>query len=172
MIWGIEGTDLSHLSLPAKVQLSVNGTPFDPFKEDYVAIEFFATWCGPCVSSFPHLAKIQNKYPSIPLIQFSSEPPETVSRFLNTIKFKVPWVISCLEYEDWTTLSEAVSLMTIPRVVVLRKGIVVFSGNPNSSKYEHTMRQLQEESQEGSDSDVSAEEKELKYEKEEGGDDF
>ena len=25
-------------------------------------IEFWATWCGPCIASMPHLAELQNKY--------------------------------------------------------------------------------------------------------------
>ena len=39
---------------------------FKPVKEftdgNVYVIEFWATWCGPCIMSMPHLAELQNKY--------------------------------------------------------------------------------------------------------------
>jgi thiol-disulfide isomerase/thioredoxin len=47
-------------------------------------VEFWATWCGPCIASMPHLAEIQNKYRGrdVQIVSISDEPLETVEEFL------------------------------------------------------------------------------------------
>lgn len=42
-------------------------------------VEFWATWCGPCISSMPHLAELQNQYrDTVQIISVSDESVDEV----------------------------------------------------------------------------------------------
>ncbi len=58
-------------------------TNFEPGKV-YV-VEFWATTCGPCVQSMPHLAELQTKYADrgLRIVSISSEPLDVVTSFLD-----------------------------------------------------------------------------------------
>jgi len=59
--------------------------PVTEFKPGNVyVVEFWATWCGPCISSMPHLAELQEKLrgENVQIVSISDEPLETVEAFL------------------------------------------------------------------------------------------
>lgn len=60
-------------------------TPITTFEKDKVyVLEFWATWCGPCVASMPHMSELQEKYADydVTFIGVSDEPLATVVSFL------------------------------------------------------------------------------------------
>ena len=49
-----------------KVDSWLKGEPFDALAPGKVhVIEFWATWCGPCIAAIPHLTDLQKKYPDV-----------------------------------------------------------------------------------------------------------
>lgn len=60
-------------------------SPVKEFKSGKVYIvEFWATWCGPCIAAMPHISELQDKYADkgVQVISVSDEDLETVEGFL------------------------------------------------------------------------------------------
>jgi len=81
------GSDAPELDIEHWVQ---NGDgrfkPVTKFAKDKVyVVEFWATWCGPCVASMPHLAELQKTYANkgVQIVSISNEDLETVEKFLD-----------------------------------------------------------------------------------------
>ncbi|TWU10483.1 TlpA disulfide reductase family protein [Allorhodopirellula heiligendammensis] len=53
-------------------------------KDKIYVVEFWATWCGPCIASMPHLAELQNQYrgEGVQIISISDEDVETVDELM------------------------------------------------------------------------------------------
>ncbi|MDA0660503.1 MAG: redoxin family protein [Planctomycetota bacterium] len=63
----------------APKNLKVN---FEP--DHVVVVEFWATWCGPCISSMPHIADLQKQYAGkkVSIVSISAEDQATIDTFL------------------------------------------------------------------------------------------
>ncbi len=66
---------------PAPARLSWAG-----LRGDVVVIEFWATWCPPCVGSIPHLNALEREFAGQPVrfVSISYEKPEVIEKFLAT----------------------------------------------------------------------------------------
>jgi thiol-disulfide isomerase/thioredoxin len=98
-------------------------------------VEFWATWCPPCVASMPHLSKMQEKYgDQITFIGVSDEKLQVVEKFLAdpTRKDKLHYRITTdpdgSVYKDWFY---AAGLKGIPSAFLVNaQGLIEWIGHP------------------------------------------
>jgi thiol-disulfide isomerase/thioredoxin len=97
-----------------------------------VLLEFWATWCGPCVQGIPHLNELQRKYPgkSFQLLTFVEEGHQTMDKFLKRIPVEYPIGLESTTLEDY-------GISGIPHAFVLNQaGRIVWHGHPGEPEME------------------------------------
>lgn len=117
--------------------------PVTDFEDDKIyVVEFWATWCNPCISSMPTLAEIQNKYRGrdVQIVSASIEPLETVQGFLKRSgpddktfgEITAPYCLTTdpdeSTYRDYMTAS---GQSGIPMSFIVGKtGLIEWAGHP------------------------------------------
>ena len=55
------------------------------FKGKILVLDFWATWCGPCIASFPHTQEVAAKYKDQGVIVLAAGTSDTKDKFLQWI---------------------------------------------------------------------------------------
>ncbi len=95
-------------------------------------LEFWATWCGPCRQSIPHLNEIYKKYKDkgLVIVGVTDEDNQTIRKFTKSVP---------MDYFPATDrggkLSAEFGVQGIPHAVLINKsGEIVWEGHPMSLK--------------------------------------
>ena len=117
------------------IALFVRGEEPKWFDGDKVyVVEFWATWCGPCRASMPHISDLADKYKGkVVVVGVSDEKEETVRKFLDTDEWRQKARYNLCTDPDRSThrqYMEAAGQNGIPTAFVVKGGTVQWIGHP------------------------------------------
>jgi thiol-disulfide isomerase/thioredoxin len=95
-------------------------------------VEFWATWCGPCRTSIPHLTELQKKYQDkVRIVGISNEDAETVKPFIAEMGGKMDYHVGIADPATYGSYMEGVD--GIPHAFIVDAGgMVVWMGHPGN----------------------------------------
>ena len=90
-------------------------------KTDILIIDFWASWCGPCIAEIPNLKKINDKYKDkVSIVSISID--ESSNAWLSALKkLDMPWTQLRAKNEDVKLLKEKYFFNGIPYIILLDK---------------------------------------------------
>ncbi|WP_170150659.1 TlpA disulfide reductase family protein [Marinifilum flexuosum] len=111
----------------------------------FTLIEFWASWCGPCRASFPHLKKVYSKYHDKGFEVFGVSLDTKEKAYLKASKQEdIPW-INAVDYNGYKgDAAKAYNVSGIPFTVLIAKdGTIVAAGdNIRDEKLDEKLKEL------------------------------
>lgn len=124
-----------------QVEHWIKGDAFTIEPGNVYVIEFWATWCGPCVRAIPHLTKLQKQYADDGLIILgvsTDREKDTVTNFVrqrgDQIGYHIAWDSEDRMKGYWF---DPAGLRGIPAsFIVDRQGKIQYIGNPHDPDFD------------------------------------
>ena len=140
---GVGGLAVGDRAPAIQIQQLVHGPPLDAEAANGVqVIEFWATWCGPCLSGMPHLSELQQTYgDQVTILGITSEELSQVDSFLTSSAGNGKTWSDVAKYrlaidENGATgaaYMRAAGINSIPTAFIIGKdGVLQWIGHPGS----------------------------------------
>lgn len=124
------GTTTAELTITDYLQ---NKPADTSFYKKFKVLEFWATWCKPCLRAVPHLNKLRNTFQqeNMVFLSFTYEKPEKTTKTLQRIKFETIVVSDQTKTTHRNLKIEVDGLMALPRTVLIDDdNKIVWVGRP------------------------------------------
>ena len=89
--------ELGDAAAPLQIAEWIKGKPVDLAAakgKQIVLVEFWATWCGPCRTSIPHLTEMQKRFKDVVFVGVSDEDAQTVKKFVTKMGDKMDYTVA------------------------------------------------------------------------------
>ncbi len=89
------GDVVQNFSVKKILNYTTSVTDFNSLKQELIIIDFFGTWCNPCIKALPHLIELQNQYKGrVQFFLISTEDEGLLKSFIQKKKlFDIPLAI-------------------------------------------------------------------------------
>ena len=120
------GDVVKNIPINRVLNTDIKGSSLNNFKKEITIIDFFGTWCAPCIKALPHLSALQSTFKNnLSIILVSNEEEAKLTKFIEARKpFKFPVVI-----DKENTFNDLFKPASFPYTVVLDKngGIIAIT---------------------------------------------
>ena len=100
-------------------------------KEGYTLLDFWGSWCTPCIALVPHLVEIHEHYPDLNIISIANERDKTTMPKLKKLigDHNMNWTHACELLNDSTNMANRYDVSSFPTTFIIDSSHnVVFRG--------------------------------------------
>lgn len=119
-----------------------NNVVLSSLRGDLVLVDFWASWCGPCIKEQPSLIKLYNTYPGKFFIYSVSMDTKKALWLAAIAKGKLPWIqVSDLKYWQSPVVGDYM-LQSVPLNFLVDKNGIIVAKNIHGKELEDKIKSL------------------------------
>lgn len=127
----------------------VRGQPIDPRpnQNTITIVEFWATWCEPCIHTIPHLTEIYHRYGprGLQIVGISTEPIGVIEPFVNQMDEKMDYTVAADRRARTSTRFRDPDASIPAAYLFNEEGVLIWKGHPAHPELEELVHELLDE---------------------------